>query len=142
MSPCAAQAQLAAHKTTRATQAKRVALQTPPAEQRFAQLRPDKKHFVDTIKLLAYRAETAMAAVAREKLALPDDARALLRALYLTPVDLLPDLAANTLTVRLHHQAAPLQDAAAAHLHFDLNATETLFPGTSLRLIYELSGSP
>ena len=78
----------------------------------------------------------------REKLARPDDARALLRALYLTSVDLIPDLAANTLTVRLHHQAAPLQDAAAAHLCAELNATETLFPGTSLHLIYELPGSP
>ena len=138
----AAQAQLEAQKTTRAAQAKHVELQTLPAAQRFAQLRPEKKHFVDTIKLLAYRAETAMAAVAREKLARPDDARALLRALYLTPVDLLPDLAANTLTVRLHHQAAPLQDAAAAHLCAELNATETVFPGTSLRLLYELPGSP
>ena len=138
----AAQTQLAAHKTTRKAQSKHVELQTLPAEQRFAQLRPEKKHFVDTIKLLAYRAETAMAAVAREKLARPDDARALLRALYLTPVDLIPDLAASTLTVRLHHQAAPLQDAAAAHLCAELNATDTLFPGTTLRLIYQLSGSP
>jgi len=102
-------------------------LQTLPAEQRFAQLRPEKKHFVATIKLLAYRAETAMAGVVREKLARPDDARALLRALYLTPGDLVPDLAASTLTVRVHHQAAALQDAAAVHLCAELNATGTLF---------------
>ena len=48
----------------------------------------------------------------------------------------------NTLTVRLHHQAAPLQDAVATHLCAELNATETLFPTPNLRLIYELSGSP
>jgi len=138
----AAQAQLAMHQAARTAQAKHVELQTLPVEQRFAQLRAEKKHFVDTIKLLADRAETAMAGVVREKLARADDARALLRALYLTPVDLVTNLAASTLTVRVHHQAAALQDAAAAHLCAELNATETLFPGTELRLVYQLSGAP
>lgn len=137
----AAQAKLADLKTRRRAAPKHVALQTLPADQRFAQLRPERKHFVDTIKLIAYRAETTMAGAAREKLARSDDARALLRRLYTTPSDLIPDLTAKTLTVRLHHQAAALQDAAVAHLCSDLNATETLFPGTELRLIYELPGS-
>ncbi|MDO8539232.1 MAG: hypothetical protein Q7S40_02235 [Opitutaceae bacterium] len=91
--------------------------------------------------MIAYRAETAMAGVARDKLARNDDARSLLRKLYLTSADLIPDLPAQTLTVRLHHQAAALQDAAVAHLCAELNATETVFPGTDLRLIYELHGS-
>lgn len=136
-----AQAQLAALKTARAAQPHHVTLGSLPADQRFAQLRPEKKHLVDTIKLIAYRAETAMSAVAREKLVRSDDARSLLRALYTSSVNLIPDAAAKTLTVRLHHQASALQDAAVAHLCDELNQTETTFPGTELRLIYELPGS-
>lgn len=137
----AAQTILANLKTTRAAQARHLKLEALPEDQRFAQLLPEKKHFVDTIKLIAYRAETAMAGFVREKLARNDDARALLRRLYDTPADLIPDLTAKTLTVRLHHQTAALQDAAVAHLCSALNATEPYFPGTDLRLIYELPGS-
>lgn len=50
-----------------------------PLKDRFEQLRGEKKHFVDTIKLIAYRAETAMAQVLREKLKRSDEARTLLR---------------------------------------------------------------
>src|ERR1019366_6379875 len=63
----------------------------------------ERKHFIDTIKLIAYRAETSMASLLRDKLSRADDARALLRQIYDTEVDLIPDLENKTLTVRLHH---------------------------------------
>jgi hypothetical protein len=65
---------------------------------------------------------------------------ALVRELMRSPADLSPDLAAKTLTVRLHPLPSRLQDAAARHLAEELTATETLFPGTDLRLIYTLNG--
>jgi hypothetical protein len=79
--------------------------------------------------------------LAREKLARRDDARALLRQLYRSAVDLLPDQVHKTLTVRLHHLTTPAHDQILAHLCAELNATETVFPGTDLRLIYQLGGS-
>jgi hypothetical protein len=62
---------------------------------------------VNTIKMIAYRAKTAMAAIVRESMSMsrPDEARTLLRSLYKTEVDLIPDHALNTLTVRLQHSA-------------------------------------
>jgi hypothetical protein len=135
------QARLDALKTQRKATPRHVELQAlPPAEQ-FARLRPARKHFVDTIKLIAYRAETAMAHVVRETLARTDDARALLRELYRTSADLQPDSAQQTLTVRLHPLATRAHDAAIRQLCAELTATETTFPGTNLRLIYELAGS-
>jgi hypothetical protein len=113
----------------------------PPAEQ-FPRLRAARKHFVDTIKLLAYRAETALVGTVREQLARTDDGRALVRELMRTPADLLPDLEQQTLTVRLHPLASRLQDAAVRHLADELTATETHFPGTDLRLVFELNGPP
>jgi len=112
-----------------------------PEEFRFTRLRSERKHFLDTIKMISYRAETSMASVVREKMARPDDGRALLRQIFDTEVDLIPDLEQGTLTVQLHHLTQRVHDAAVRHLCEELNATETLFPGTQLKLIYKLGSS-
>jgi len=111
----------------------------PPAEQ-FPRLRAERKHFVDTIKLIAYRAETALVGTVRETLARSDDARALVRELMRTTADLHPNLEQKTLTVCLHPLPSRLQDQAVRHLAEELTATETVFPGTDLRLIFKLNG--
>lgn len=118
-----------------------LAVKDLPEGSRFEQLRPERKQLIDTVKMICYRAETAMAAVLRDKLARDDDARSLLRQIYQTEVDLLPDLEAKTLTVRLHHLAQNIHDQAAQHLCDELTATETIFPGTDLRIIYKLGSS-
>lgn len=118
-----------------------VPVQQLPATERFGRLLPERKHFVDTIKMISYRAETSMASVLRQKLARPDDARTLLRQIYNTEVDLVPDLQGNTLTVRLHHLTQAAHDAALRYLCQELNATETLFPDTDLRLVYQIGSS-
>jgi len=69
----------------------------PPAE-RFQQLSRAKKHLVDTIKMVAYRAETALAMSLRQHMARTDDARALLREIFVAAADLCPDETAGTLT--------------------------------------------
>jgi hypothetical protein len=112
----------------------------PPADC-FTRLRTERKQFLDTVKMIAYRAETAMAATVREQLARWDDARALLRQIYHTEVDLIPDLLGKTLTVRLHHLTQSAHDAAVGYLCEELTATETIFPGTDLRLVYKFGSS-
>jgi hypothetical protein len=62
---------------------------------------------IDTIKLIAYRAETALAQLAREEMHRLDDARSLIRQLFRTEVDLIPDQQSKTLTVRLHPLHCP-----------------------------------
>jgi hypothetical protein len=111
----------------------------PPAEQ-FPRLRAGRKHFVDTIKLIAYRAETALVGTVRETLARSDDGRALVRELMRTTADLHPSLEQKTLTVCLHPLPSRLQDQAVRHLAEELTATETVFPGTDLRLVFKLNG--
>ena len=112
-----------------------------PDKDQFRPLQPHSKHFVDTIKMIAYRAETAMAHLVSEAHSKHDEARSLLRAIYRTDVDLLPDEQQGTLTVRLHHLATHCADHVLQHLCDDLNATETRFPGTNLRLVYKLVSS-
>ena len=112
-----------------------------PEEARFRQLSTQSKHLLDTVKMIAYRAETAMANSPREHLKRPDEARCLLRALYTTEADLLPDPESRTLTVRLHHAANPATDQVIEKLCEELNATETIFPRTNLRLVLKLGSA-
>ena len=91
-------------KQLRKQTAHHIPVKSLPEEDRFTRLRTERKHFVDTVKMIAYRAETSMASLLREHMARGgDDARALLRQIFQTEADLTPDLVANTLTVRLHH---------------------------------------
>src|ERR1019366_4902115 len=64
-------------------------------EDRFTRLRTERKHFIDTVKMIAYRAESSLASLLREHIARPDDARALLRQIFDTEADLTPDTATN-----------------------------------------------
>jgi hypothetical protein len=120
---------------------RQIPVQDLPEGDRFTRLRTERKYFLDTIKMIAYRSETSMASTVREKLMRSDDARALLRQIYHTEVDLLPDLEAKTLTVRLHHLTQAAHDAAVRYLCEELTATETVFPGTDLRLVYQLGSA-
>ena len=109
-----------------------------PEPERFVPLAPARKQFLDTIKMIAYRAETALANSLREVLARSDDARALLREIFTADADLIPDQVAGTLTVRLHHLTNRASDEAAHFLAEHLNASETVYPGTNLRLVYKM----
>ena len=109
-----------------------------PEAERFTRCRQQAKCMLDTIKMVAYRAETAMANILREKMSRHNDARSLLRALYTAEADLIPNADDKTLTVRLHHLANQSSDQAIQHLCTELNSTETIFPDTDLRLVYEL----
>ncbi|TXK96856.1 hypothetical protein BMR10_06670 [Methylococcaceae bacterium CS4] len=109
-----------------------------PEEEQFQQLSTKSKHFIDTIKMIAYRAETAMANLLRETLSRPDEVRSLLRAIYSSEADLIPDHEQGTLTVKLHHLANRSYDVAIQKLCDELNSTETKFPRTNLRMIFKL----
>ena len=119
-----------------------VPVKSLPEEDRFTRLRTERKHFIDTFKMIAYRAETSMALLLRQYMVRgDDDARALLRQIFQTEADLTPDLAAQTLTVRLHHLTQAAHDRAIEQLLAELNATQTVFPGTTLTLVFQLGSA-
>lgn len=108
-------------------------------EDKIKLLTNPSKQLVDTVKIICYRAETAMAMMLKGKMSRIDDARSLLQGIYKNEADLLPDNDKKTLTVRLHHMANQASSASIQHLCEELNKTETIFPGTDLRLIYTLN---
>ena len=111
-----------------------------PETEKFQRLAPSRKQLVDTVKMIAYRAETAMASIVRESLARSDDARTLLCDLYRSEADLLPDVEQQVLRVHVHPMSNPRSNLAIAHLLEHLNAAEFTYPGTSLQLVYSIAG--
>lgn len=132
------QTELEGFKKERKQTKKHIPYEDLPKDEQFQRIAPVRKQFLDTVKMIAYRAETAMAQLLKEKLGRKDDARPLLREIYKTDVDLLPDGENKTLTVKLHHLTNPQSDRAVQLLCDYLNATETIYPETEFRIIFEL----
>jgi len=132
------EAQLAELKRQRREQERKIPFAKLPEAERFDQLSNRSKHFIDTIKIIAYRAETALVHTLREKIQAhhKDEARSLARQIFQTEANLIPDPQAGTLTIEIHGLSTPRDDVALDHLCAELTATETKYPGTELRLIY------
>jgi hypothetical protein len=113
-----------------------------PESEKFQRLAPSRKQLVDTVKMIAYRAETALASIVREALARTEDARSLLCDLFRSEADLLPDVEQRVLRVHVHPMTNPRANRAIAHLLEHLNAAEFTYPGTSLQLVYAIAGQP
>jgi hypothetical protein len=99
-----------------------------------------KKHFMDLIKMISYRAETAMTYIINEKAMDIDEARCLLKQIYKTEVDLKVNEKEKILEVHLHNLNNKSTDDIVRHLCKDLNNTETVFPGTELKMVYKVLG--
>jgi hypothetical protein len=134
----AAQAELARLRLERKQTPRKVTIDSLPEDQRPNELLPLGKMFCDTVKMIAYRAETAMVALLRRHLKNEGEARALIRDLLVASADIEPDDLAKTLTIRIHHLANPAQNKAVAALLDDLNEQAFCHPETGARMIYAL----
>lgn len=118
---------------------KHLAWEDMPKAEKFERLAPSRKRLTDTVKLVAYRAETALAMIVRERLSHAGEARSLIRDLLRSDADIHPDEAAKLIEVRVHALANPRSNRAVQHLLDHLNAAEFTYPGTNLRLVYSLA---
>ncbi len=111
-----------------------------PEDLQFKALNSNSKHFIDTIKMIAYRAETATVDILKESMTdyAKDEARSLMRAIYKSTVDLIVDEPNQTLTIKLHNLANRCSDKCVESLCEELNSSEMRYPGTNLRLVYQL----
>ena len=113
-----------------------------PADHKFERLRTGRKRLLDTIRMIAYRAETAMVPVLMEPTIDSAQARSILQTLFTTDADILPDVDHSRLVVQVHRSSTPSTDKHLLALFEQLNATETIYPGTELQLVYEFVGIP
>lgn len=108
------------------------------AADKFERLAPSRKRLLDTVKLIAYRSETALVTIVRATMAREDDARSLVRDLFRSPADITPDIASGELRIGIHGLANPRSNRAIQALLEELNASELTYPGTRLKLVYRL----
>lgn len=108
-------------------------------EDRPTQLLPLNKKLADTVKMIAYRAETSLVEMLYPHLHKEGEARAIVRELLVSSADIAPDEKAQSLIVRIHRMACPAHDTAVAALLEDLNKLEFLHPETGAKIIYELT---
>ncbi len=112
-----------------------------PENQRLDALPVARRLFVDVIRMICYRAETRMMPPVIEAQGKKPNARKLLAALMTADANILPDPENGILRVQILGLASNAADQALLPLIDQLNQTETVYPGTSLRLVYEMAGT-
>lgn len=108
---------------------------------KFNRLLPGRKRLLDAIRMIVYRAETTMIPLMMSETVDSSDARTLLQTLFTTDADILPDPQHNRLVVRVHRSPCPVTDRHRQRLFELLNQTETCYPATPLKMVYELVGT-
>lgn len=109
-----------------------------PEDARYNKLKAESKHLQNIIKIICYRAETAIAnLLAAHYRKSTNEIRALVKSVIFTKADLYPNYQTNTLTVRLNGLATPRDNMAISKIFQTLNDYEAVFPGTKLKLVYK-----
>lgn len=129
-------------RTQRKAISKHIPFDDLPAEHKFERLAPTRKLILDTVRMIAYRAESALAELARPVLSNPEEARAMVKALCLTTADLYPDNERKEIRIVLHPLAEPRQNRMVETILAHLNETEFIYPGTELRMVYQMLPVP
>lgn len=111
-------------------------------EDRFTKPPSGRKRLLDTVRMIACRAESALCSLLGEAGVLSSAGRRILQDLFCTEADLLPEPEDKRLRVRIHRSARPAVDRVLEGLFAKLNELETVFPGTELVVSYEFVSSP
>ena len=109
-----------------------------PENEKFDNAINQRKAFLDIIKMIAYRAETAMANRIKPNMSHPDEARKLLQQVYQSDANLWVNKNDRELCVELHRMSYWKDDKIIEKLCDQLNETKTKFPGTDLTICYKL----
>jgi len=117
---------------------KRIPFSELKEDEKFKAVYNDRKHFIDALKMLVYRAETAMANTIKHYMAKPAQARTLITQIMKSNADFYVDNNNETIEIRIHHLSTNRNNMALKKLCTDLTQTETTFPNTNMRLVYKL----
>ena len=96
-----------------------------------------EKLLLDIIRMIACRAETRVMPAVAQAQGKDQRSRRHLRALVQTAADIIPEPDNGILRVRILGTASDASDNATAALLEELKQTRTVFPGASLRMVYE-----
>lgn len=116
----------------------KITLSQMPDDKRYNKLNTESRLFINLVKMICYRAETAMANQLQNYFSRNDDEkRMLVKQIIQTKANITPDYTNKTLTVTLHSLSTQRYNLAVTEITQLLNQTETIFPGTDLTLIFK-----
>lgn len=130
------EAELEEVKNTQKKIPKHIVVSELPEYEQFKNLDNSKKNLLDAVKMIAYRAETAMANLITNECGSLAQARALLRDLFVSEADILPDHEKKILMIRFHNLSTSALDKKLDKLIEYLNSTNMTYPGTDMLLKY------
>ena len=118
----------------------KIAIKDMPEDQRYTKLDMEGKLFQNIIKMICYRSETVVTQlIEADTYTKKEELRSLVKSIIKTKGDLFPDYQNKTLTVKLYTLSNPRSNNALGKLCELLTDSETIYPGTELRLIYKLA---
>lgn len=116
----------------------RIKIAEMPQAKRYNKLKSESKMLKNAILMLAYRAETTLYNTMNEfYTSNKKDGRMILKEIFKSDADIIPDYKNKTLTIKLHSLSTNRFNQVATKLCDILNQTETEYPNTNLRLIYQ-----
>ena len=111
-----------------------------PQQERYNKLKTESKLLMNVIRMICYRAESSVAEWIAPFLAKAEnEKRMVVKQIIQSNADLNPDYEKKSLTVTLHSLSADRYNHAAAELASLLNQTETTFPSTNLKMVFEIT---
>lgn len=120
----------------------KITLQELPEDKRYNTLKKESAYFMATLKMICYRAETALSNILMEHYKKAEnEKRTLIKEIIFTKADIKPDFKNNQLEVNLHSMATPMKNQIVSQICEELNQTETIFPGTTLKITYKTIAS-
>ena len=118
----------------------KIKLAQMPDNERYNKLKTESKILMNVIKMICYRAESAVASILEPYLAnAHKEKRMVVKQIIQSNADLIPNYQKQTLTVKLYSLAAKRYNDAVNKIVALLNETETIFPGTKLKMVFETS---
>ena len=122
----------------RKDQPSRISIAEMPPQQRYNKLMIESKKLKNAIIMVVYRAESALYNTMSEFYKSTEkEGRVILKEIFTSDADMIPDYKNHTLTIKLHSLSTPRANQAVKDLCAFLNQTETHFPLTNLKLVYE-----
>lgn len=116
----------------------KIRLEQMPEQSRYNKLKTESKILMNIIKMICYRAESAMATLVTPYLSTArQEKRMFIKQVISSNADLIPNDMDNTLTVVLPSLSTHKYNRVVHKLVDFLNETQTIFPGTNLRLIFK-----
>jgi len=114
----------------------KIPLSRMPEQTRYNKLHQESKHLQNIVKMICYRAETAMAnLLAPHFTRSRDEVRALVKSIISRQIDMHPDYDNGTLEITLYPLSNNRNNEAVSKILETLNRTQTKYPGTDLVLL-------